>query len=156
MSSFLKNPYVVLVSRYLLGVVFIIASIDKIFFVEAFAANIEAYKMVPYPIVNLLALIIPWLELICGILLIGGVYVRGSALILTALLGIFTAAIISALMRGLEIDCGCFGKDHATPVSWTKVAEDLGLMVLGVYIIVRSRKDLTEVPDTVASSDARG
>jgi uncharacterized membrane protein len=89
---------------------------------------------VPYPFINLVALIIPWIELLCGIFLIGGVYEKPSSALLSLLLALFIVALISALVRGLTIDCGCFGKDHATPVSWMKVVEDVGLLLLGMQI----------------------
>jgi len=114
-----------------MGTVFIVASIDKITAPDAFAASVVAYQLLPYSLVNLFALIVPWIELICGVYLVAGVHVRASSSILSILIGIFIVAIISALLRELKIDCGCFGKEHATPVRWMKVLEDVGLLVLG-------------------------
>src|SRR5258706_8008307 len=128
-----SNKYLILLERLFLGTVFIVASIDKITAPDAFAANIAAYKLMPYSLVNMLALVIPWVELICGVFLVGGVYMRGSSVVLSALLVIFIVAMASALLRGLKIDCGCFGKEHATVVSWIKVLEDLGYMVLALW-----------------------
>jgi uncharacterized membrane protein YphA (DoxX/SURF4 family) len=136
MESILRNPYILLISRLVLGIVFIIASVDKIYNPDAFAASIEAYKLMPYSIINILAVIIPWMELFCGIFLLGGVYVRGSSSLLSILLVVFMFAIISALVRELKIDCGCFGKEHATPVTWMKVVEDIGLFVLGIHLFL--------------------
>ena len=116
-----------------LGVVFIIASIDKIVSPDAFAANVQAYGLVPYALVNITALVIPWLELVCGVFLLGGVRLQSSSAILSALLSMFIIAMIIALVRELKIDCGCFGKEHATPVSWMRVLEDVGLLILGVH-----------------------
>ncbi len=134
MASMLSNKYLILGARIVLGLVFIIASIDKIAFPDAFAANIQAYGLTPYPLVNLMALILPWLELICGIFLLTGVLVRSSAAIISALLVIFIVAIVIALVRDLKIDCGCFGKDHLTPIGWDRVLEDIGLLLLGIYL----------------------
>ena len=120
-------------ARLFLGGMFIVASIDKIAAPDAFAANVLAYKLTPYALVNVMSLVIPWVELLCGIFLIGGVYRRGSSALISILLGVFIIAMVSALVRELKIDCGCFGKEHATPVSWMKVIEDIGLLVLGVY-----------------------
>ena len=80
------------------------------------------------------AFVIPWLELICGILLMVGVKSRPGAIIISTLLALFMVAIISALLRNLNIDCGCYGKEHATPISWMKVGEDAGLMIMGMYV----------------------
>lgn len=142
----LANKYIVFVARAVLGCVFVVAAIDKIAAPEAFAANIAAYKLIPYALVNLIALVVPWMELLCGVFLIGGVYRRGSAAILSVLLAVFMVAMVSALLRELKIDCGCFGKAHASPVSWMRVLEDAGLFLLGVYIYVvsRLRREATE------------
>jgi len=140
MTTFLASRWVLLLSRMILGIVFIVASIDKIAVPDAFAESILAYRIIPYPLVNLAALLIPWIELICGVLLVSGVRVRPSALLASGLLAVFIIAIVSALLRELKIDCGCFGKDHATPVSWMKVAEDIGLLLLGVHALLFSRE----------------
>ncbi|HMD13230.1 MAG TPA: MauE/DoxX family redox-associated membrane protein [Bacteroidota bacterium] len=132
--SFLANPYLVLVSRCILGFVFVFAAIDKIVAPDAFAESVYAYGLVPYPMINLFALIIPWIELICGIFLVAGVCLRSSSLLISILLLFFIVAIIIALGQNLNIDCGCFGKDHATPISWMKVLEDVFLLLLGLHI----------------------
>jgi hypothetical protein len=129
----LSNKYLLAVARLFLGSMFIVASIDKIAAPDAFAANIVAYKLIPYALVNIMALVIPWMELVCGIFLIGGVYTRGSSALISILLVVFIVAMAAALLRELKIDCGCFGKEHATPVSWMKVLEDVGLLILSLY-----------------------
>ncbi len=134
----LSNNYVLFVARFVVGIVFIIASIDKIAAADAFAASVHAYELVPDFLVNAAALVIPWLELLCGIFLIVGFKVRASALVILILLVVFTSAMAIALMRGLTIDCGCFGKEHASPVSWIKVLEDIGLALLSIYVFFRS------------------
>ncbi len=142
----LSNKYVLLAARLIVGTVFIVASIDKISVPDAFAESIHAYRLVPDAAVNVLALIIPWLELLCGVFLVAGVKLRAGTLLSLVLLVIFTLAIISALVRGLNIDCGCFGREHATPVSWGKVFEDIGLGILCLYISLYSRDEHPGVP----------
>ena len=137
-KKFFSNRYLLFISRLVLGSVFIIASIDKIALPEAFAANVQAYRLAPFSLVNIFALVIPWAELVCGIFLIAGVFIKTSSLVLSSLLLVFTFAIISALLRGLNIDCGCFGVEHTSPVSWMRVLEDVGLMVLGMHIFIFS------------------
>lgn len=136
MTSFLSNAYVVLFSRIVLGTVFIIASLDKIIAPDAFAANILAYKILPYAMVNMFALLLPWIELLCGVFLLAGVLVRPSSFIISSLLVVFVIAIVAALAQDLKIDCGCFGKDHATPIGWDRVLEDIGLLFLGIHLVV--------------------
>ena len=134
MKTFLTHPLVVIIVRSFLGVVFIIAAVEKIAMPETFAIAIEAYKLMPTQIVNISALIVPWIELLCGIFLIAGAFSRASAALLSVLLVVFIVALISALLRELKIDCGCFGPAHATPVGWGKVFEDLGLLILGLHV----------------------
>ena len=136
MKSPLSSRYLLLFSRIVLGTVFVLAAMDKILHPDAFAASIEAYKLTPYGAINIIALILPWMELLCGIFLLGGVYLRGSSAVLSFLLVVFIFAVISAMMRGLKIDCGCFGKEHATPVSWSKVVENAGLILLGIHLFL--------------------
>ncbi len=133
MKQIFSNKYLLLFSRIILGVVFIFASIEKIAFPELFALNVQAYKILPTSLVNITALIVPWMELICGIFLISGVFVRSSSVILSGLLVVFIILIFSALLRGLKIDCGCFGST-STPVSWIRIIEDIGLLILGFHI----------------------
>lgn len=144
MNALLSQRYILFFSRAVLGIVFILAGMDKIVYPDAFAASIEAYKLVPYGAINVIALVLPWLELVCGIFLLGGQYVRGSGAVLSALLVLFIFGIISAMMRGLKIDCGCFGKEHATPVSWMKVVENTGLFLLGMHLFVFPRRSSAE------------
>ena len=135
MKSFPGNKYLILLSRLILGVVFIIASIDKIADPAAFAASIQAYQLFPVALVNLAALVMAWIELLCGVFLLGGVLVRGSSAIVSLLLAVFIAAMLSAMARGLVIDCGCFGKGHETPLGWLRVLEDAGMLLLGLYLV---------------------
>ncbi len=133
--------------RVFLGCVFIIASVEKISSPEAFASSVEAYKLLPYSMINIFALTIPWLELLCGLFLTAGIASRASAGLLLGLLVIFIAGIVIAIFRGLNIDCGCFGPAHATPVGWMKVLEDCGLALLSMNIIrfPKSRYSLEDI-----------
>lgn len=138
MKKLLENRFVLLLARVILGVVFVLASVDKIASPEAFSVSVDAYRLLPFPAVNIFALLVPWLELLCGVFLIAGYLVRGSSLMASILLCLFTFAILSAMARALNIDCGCFGGAYRTPVSWTRVGEDLGLLVLALYVFAFS------------------
>ena len=135
MAAF-SNKYVIFACRLILGIVFILASIDKIAVPEAFAISVHAYRILPLPVVNIAALVIPWTELICGLFLLGGILVRPSSFVLSSLLLVFIGAIFTALLRGMNIDCGCFGAAHSSPVSWMRILEDIGLLWLGVVIFL--------------------
>jgi len=125
----LSHPALLLACRLVLGIVFVVAAIPKIANAESFATAIEAYELLPLAVVNVAAIVIPWIELISGLFLISGVYLRPSSLLLGSLLSVFVVAISAAVLRGLNINCGCFGGGGGATVGWNKVLEDLALLV---------------------------
>ena len=108
MNKLLSNKYFLLTLRILLGVIFIYASVGKVFQPAAFAKAIKNYDMLPLFSINILAIILPFLEFITGILLIAGIFKHGSSLVAIVSLIIFLIALVSAYARGLDINCGCF------------------------------------------------
>lgn len=136
MKKFLHNPYLSLFARLLLGSVFIYASIDKLQDPAPFASSIGNYKIISAELSIIAATILPWLEILCGISLLLGIFVKGSSMTLTLLLFIFTIAVISALARSLDISCGCFTQDPgAQKMGWEKVVENVGLLLLSLYLL---------------------
>jgi len=124
-------------------VVFVAAALPKIADPPAFAHMIYNYRMVPGALVNALALVMPWIELVVGILLIVGVWRREAALVAVLLLLVFLVAIGWNLARGHPIDCGCFDVRSAgkTPeqmlsdMKWV-LLRDVGLLLLAVQVLV--------------------
>src|SRR5512135_1360617 len=94
--------------RVALGLVFVYAGILKIIDPVAFAGSVAAYKILPYGLNYLVAAILPWVEVICGALLVAGYRVRAAACIIIAMNLVFMVALASTIVRGLDIDCGCF------------------------------------------------
>ena len=135
MKRVLSNKYLVLGIRLLLGFVFIYAAIDKIAHPAEFAQAIYNYRMLPHWTINFMALVMPWLELFCGILIAAGVFFRGSAFMIGVMLGVFIIAISSALMRGLDISCGCFSVEGGHGVAIDLLIRDI-LMFVGAAIVV--------------------
>jgi putative oxidoreductase len=103
-------PTLRLAIRVVLAGIFVIAGAAKAYDPAGFAIEIQRYQLVPWLIGALGATYLPWLEMIAGAMLFVGRLKRGALLILTVLLGLFTWALASAMVRGLGIDCGCFGK----------------------------------------------
>jgi cobalt-zinc-cadmium efflux system protein len=104
----IKKSRLAFVVRLILGVIFIYASIDKIHHPADFAETVYSYQILNGPLINLTAIILPWLELTLGLLLILGVWVPGAVFTSNALLLLFFATVLFNLARGLDIDCGCF------------------------------------------------
>lgn len=125
-------------ARLVLGGVFIFASLDKIMNPLAFAKSISNYQILPNALINLTAIALPWLELILGTLLVFGVWLPGTIVLVDLLLIIFFAALMSSLVRGLNIDCGCFStsttENPSLPLS---VIRDTFLLILGGYVFYK-------------------
>jgi uncharacterized membrane protein YphA (DoxX/SURF4 family) len=135
MKSLLANPELVLISRVFIGLLFIVSSLDKIVDPAAFARSVSNYGMLPAWMPMLVATILPWLELLCGLGVLFGLFLRGSSLLLTAMLALFTLAVVSAWLRGLDISCGCFSQDpSAERIGWMKVVQDVTLFALTLFL----------------------
>jgi len=93
--------------RIILGLIFILASYQKIFMPWEFGRAVLAYELLPTFLVSPLVIIMPWVEMVTGVLLIINWKVRPSAILIALMNLIFIIAIISAMVRGMEIDCGC-------------------------------------------------
>lgn len=134
-KSILNNTYTILIARLVLGALFIVASFDKIADPLAFAASITNYKLTSSFVALASATVLPWIELICGVLLLLGFLRNGAGLVLMCLMAVFTVAVISALARGLDISCGCFTQDPtAARIGWWKVGENIGLLLLSAIV----------------------
>jgi uncharacterized membrane protein YphA (DoxX/SURF4 family) len=123
-----------LAARLFLGSVFLISGAEKLGALKTFGHAIANYEILPEPLANIAGLLFVWAELVVGILMIAGAVIRGSALLTSGMLVVFLIAIISAIARGLDIDCGCFA-GNPEPVGWKKVAEDVGLLAVAVFLI---------------------
>ena len=97
-----------LISRLFLGGIFVYASFDKILHPFEFAEVVYNYQLLPDVLVNLVALFLPWIELLVGLSLILGVWLPGAVLICNLLLMVFFSTLVFNIARGLDIDCGCF------------------------------------------------
>ena len=95
-------------SRLFLGGIFVYASYDKILHPVAFAEIVYNYQILPDVLVNLVALFLPWIELLVGLSLIVGGWLPGALLISNFLLLLFFGTLVFNTARGLDIDCGCF------------------------------------------------
>ena len=128
-------------SRLLLGGIFIYAGVLKGQDPVAFAGQVANYQLLPYAWNYLVAAILPYLEILCGSLLILNRWVRPATLILGVLNLVFIVALSSLLVRGIDIDCGCFRPDvdaHTSPLS--ALLRDLGIMVLVAMIWFLDRR----------------
>ena len=122
----LTHPRLALLCRALLGGVFLWAGVTKALDPAAFGLEIARYRILPHEAINVVALTLPWLELVAAVALLLGLYARAAALLCGAMMVVFIAALGSALSRGLDISCGCFGaQPGAARISGLTLARDL-------------------------------
>ncbi len=112
-----------------LGLLFIYASLDKIWNPGLFAKAIANYRILPLEVLHLSAIILPWLELVCGLALVFNRYQRAATLLIMGMLIVFILAILSAMSRGLDFNCGCFSVDSTeSNMGIQKILQNLGLL----------------------------
>jgi len=120
------------VLRILIAALFLFAAITKLFDPSSFAQQIANYQLTPWPSTAALAVFLPALELCVGICLLFGRWESGALVWLAILLVIFSGALLSAIVRGLSIDCGCFGRSvENTGTLWPLIRNLVLLAVTG-------------------------
>lgn len=131
-------PLAALICRLALGVIFLYAGIEKIIAPREFAVAIYNYQILPDPVINSVALVLPWLEVILAAGLITGIYVRGASLFSAGLFLAFATALTINLIRGLDISCGCFGTASGN-INWLYLVRDTSLLTMSVVILFFDR-----------------
>jgi len=142
MPEVLLHPTTRRAAQIVAGLIFLASSLPKIADLPAFAGsvhNFHLWPLIPMVATNLLAMTIPWVELVAGLALVAGVRPRAGAVVYTALIAVFTIGVIAAMVRGLSFDCGCFGKAGAGQIGAKKLAENLVMMAVGVIAAVARR-----------------
>ena len=137
MKDWLTHPWLTIRVQIALGAIFVVAALPKIADPPSFAHAIYNYRLVPAGLINISALIMPWVELLVGLALIIGVWKRPARWIITALLVLFIVAISVNLFRNHPIDCGCFDPSAAgkTPEEqirdmWMVILRDVGMLLM--------------------------
>jgi uncharacterized membrane protein YphA (DoxX/SURF4 family) len=105
----LRNRHFLLLLRLIVGGLFIWAAVTKIAEPLSFAQDVKNYRLVGQTISFFTAIILPWIELIAALCLIIGVFPRSSALLISGLLVFFILLVAITIIRGIDVDCGCFG-----------------------------------------------
>jgi uncharacterized membrane protein YphA (DoxX/SURF4 family) len=101
------------------------------------------YHLLPETAERVLALALPVLELIVGACLILGVLDAGASLLVLGLMIVFTAAVASAVARGLDISCGCFDTEDGAKVGAEKIVENLALTAAAFWVWAKDRRWLS-------------
>ncbi len=108
---------------------------------------VHAYELLPRGLVGPVAIALPLVEVVLGILLVVGVLTRWVAVASAVLLVVLMAGVVQAWARGLSIDCGCFGGGGVVPEGSTRypqeLARDVGILLLASWLLVRPRTALS-------------
>lgn len=137
-----RNKTVLFVFRVVLGGLFVYAGVVKVGDPLDFAQDIRNYQLVGQSLAFIAALILPWLEIVAGVFLIAGIWKRGAALVVSGLLVFFIALTAVTMVRGLDVDCGCFGA-IGRKAGWSVVLEDLAMLFLGLCVLSAPQKGLS-------------
>jgi uncharacterized membrane protein YphA (DoxX/SURF4 family) len=135
------QPWLTFAFRLILGGVLLVAGGLKVSDPYGSATSVRAYQMLPIDLANFLGFVLPFIEVGIGLLLIVGIWVRLAAIAGGALMVMFIVAIGQAWIRGISLDCGCFGKGglletDELPV-WTyatEIVRDIALAGVAGYL----------------------
>jgi uncharacterized membrane protein YphA (DoxX/SURF4 family) len=135
------QPWLTLLFRLILGGVLLVAGALKVTDPYSSATSVRAYQILPVDLANFLGFVLPFAEVAIGIFLIVGIWVRLNAIAGGALMIMFIFAISQAWIRGISLDCGCFGNggllesDDLPVWNYTlEIARDIVLAAFAVYI----------------------
>jgi uncharacterized membrane protein YphA (DoxX/SURF4 family) len=150
LSNALTHPWLTIRVQIALGLFFVIAALPKLSDPPSFAHMVYNYRIVPGALINLMALTMPWIELLCGLALILGIWKDAARTLIALLLLVFILAISVNLMRNNAIDCGCFdvtaaGKSHEERIADMRfvVVRDLGMLLMCAQLWWARRRELS-------------
>jgi len=134
------HAWLALPARLYLGYVFILACAHKIADPGAFALDVATYQLLPLSLVNITALVLPWIELLAGNMIVIGFRTRAAALLIAGMMVVFMVALAWALHLDLDMSCGCFASSSdADPISGMTMLRDGGWLALALYVLIFDR-----------------
>ena len=114
-------------ARMLVGATFTYAGVLKLLDPARFAEDLANYRIFPSAAVPMLAVTVSGIEVVAGAVLFSGRLLRPAAVVICGMLLGFIAAVASALWRGLDLECGCFGGSGRV---------DAGLLVRDIVLLI--------------------
>ncbi len=136
-KKLLNNSWVELCIRWFLGLIFLYACFHKILAPAHFAKIIYGYYLFPNVSINLIAIVLPYMELIAALAMILGIYPRSAVLIINGMLLMFIVALSINLVRGIQFDCGCFSFSEPgyTYSAWQLLIRDVVFFGCGLQVL---------------------
>jgi uncharacterized membrane protein YphA (DoxX/SURF4 family) len=150
------GKYFFLCIRLLLGAVFVAASIDKIAHPGEFAKIVFNYQILPDRLINIVAIVLPWLEALVGLFILCGWWLPGAVALANLLLVTFLGALCFAVARGIDINCGCFSvKASGSPRFAWYLARDLLFLLLGTAVMIQVLRARSSDGDPMSDAETR-
>ena len=122
----------ILVMRLGVGCLFLCSSLPKIRQPYDFLSSVYNYELVGPKLGVLVAMTLPWAELLVGICLVGGIFVSGALLVSMGMAAMFTFVLASALYRGLDISCGCFSASGGGIISYSTLIRACAILLASI------------------------
>jgi len=131
-----------LVVRIVLGCMFLYSSLPKIRQPYDFLSSVYEYELVGPKLGLLIAMVLPWAELMVGVCLLGGIFVGGALLASVVMGAMFTFVAGSAMYRGLEISCGCFSASSLEQIGYSTLIRAcmIALISVAAYVVTMMRR----------------
>ena len=126
--------FVLALCRIVTGALFLYAAWTKLPDMATFAGEVANYRMLPAVAVPFVAAVVVGVEVVAGIALVIGVFARPAAIAISGLLIVFIAGLSQALVRGIDLRCGCFGGDEVA--TWWTVVRDVGMLLPALAVSI--------------------
>lgn len=135
--TLLRNRWLHRILGVVMGGIFLYAAGSKLIDPRPLVTIIWGYRILPAGPINLMAIYMPWLELLVGIGLLTGFKRRAAALVGAGLLVMFISALGINAVRGVNVACGCFSAS-AEDVSnaWLLVLRDLPMLAAALVLLL--------------------
>jgi putative oxidoreductase len=140
-SQMKSSSYGLWILRLLVGGGFVIAGALKIAAPGEFAIAVGNYRLLPGGLINVTAILVPWVEVVTGLFILTGIWLRTASLIIVCMTALFAGVIISALARGLNIECGCFGTVGGRHIGLVNLAIDLVFFCLAASLAWKAGRE---------------
>lgn len=145
-----------LILRVLVGGAFVFAGTLKMADPQKFALDVSHYRLMPQELIHLVAIVIPGIEVVAGLAVLAGIRLKAAALVITGLTVVFSGVLVSALARGLNIECGCFGTVGGKHIGLVNLVIDLTLFCLAALLARRADRWTPLLDETSSIPPARG
>ena len=143
--NLLNNRWLILIFRLVLGVVLLYSGFNKLNDLAGFARDIQNYDLIPYAFTNVIAILLPWVEVYVGVCLILGFFVDGASILTLLIMGVFVVGVGQAWLRGLNIECGC-GLKEGEMVGLGVLLRDIVFFIAAWLVYKRSNRSFELYP----------